>query len=321
MKRRTRLLLAAAAAFALLFAARFAYELSRGQDRFPAEPGIAFDAIQQSEAPASYSRKNYASAKIVIAQPSAAQTVDQKYERVSTIESRSKDWDADAAALEIAIAAVEAVVQKENASGLPGSRVLALTLGVIPSAFDEAVSLLKGVGELQSINTIKTDRTADFLALEARRLSLEKTRDGLAALRNSGAALADRIALETRVLEIEGQIQDLAVSLGDYSENNSFCTVRLTLREGRPASPLRRIAAAAMDALAWTAGVYLGLVVASLGVLAASWLGLKLYDSIRGQGKAGFLSEGSLSEGSLSEQGGAARQAPEDGPGTRGTGR
>jgi len=157
--------------------------------------------------------------------------VEQKYERVSSIDSHTANWDEDTGKLKTAIEMVEAVIQKENASGLAGGRVLALSLGVVPSAFDAAVESFQAVGELVSISTTKNDRTADFLALEARRLSLEKTRDGLSALRNSGAALADRISLETRILEIEGQIQELGVSLGDFSELNSFCTINITLRE------------------------------------------------------------------------------------------
>ncbi len=133
-----------------------------------------------------------------------------------------------------------------------------------------------------SINTVKTDRTADFRALEAKRLSLEKTRDGLAALRSAGAALSDRIALESRILEIEGQIQELGVSLGDFSELNSFCTVDITLREIEKADPFARVAAALFSALSWTVPVYLGLGFAFLFVAAGLHFGLKVYDRFKG---------------------------------------
>jgi hypothetical protein len=284
MKRNVRILLIAALVFVLLFAARFAYELAGSSDAY--QDGIfapmgGMNDIQQMEAPSSISRKNYASAKIVIAQPSAPQTVEQKYERISNIDTRTTDWDADTAALRAAIESVEAMVQRENASGLPGGRSLSLSLGVVPSKFDEAVERLRGVGDLVSINTVKNDRTSDFLALEAKRLSLEKTRDGLSALRNAGASLADRMNLETRILEIEGQIQELGVSLGDFSELNSFCTVNLSLREKSGPNLGRRIVSAFFDALGWAVAVYVGLVVSLLGLLGVAYLALRIYDRLK----------------------------------------
>ncbi len=284
MKRNVRIVLVAVAVFALLFVARFAYEFanssdSKQYDYFMPMGGLV--AQQQSELASSISRKNYASAKIVIAQPSAPQTVEQKYERISNIDTKTADWESDTAALRAAIEGVEALVQRENSVGLPGGRGLSLSLGVVPARFDEAVERLRGVGELVSINTVKNDRTSDFLALEAKRLSLEKTRDGLSALRNAGASLADRMNLETRILEIEGQIQELGVSLGDFSELNSFCTVNISLRETSGPNLWRRLASAFFDALGWTVAVFVGLVVSLLGVLGIVYLALRVYDRLK----------------------------------------
>jgi hypothetical protein len=284
MKRNVRILFVAAIVFVLLFAGRFAYELAGSadgnQDGIFAPMGGLND-IQRMEAPSSVSRKNYASAKIVIAQPSAPQTVEQKYERISNIDTRTANWDADTTALRTAIESVEALVQRENASGLPGGRSLTLSLGVVPLRFDEAVERLRGVGDLVSINTVKNDRTSDFLALEAKRLSLEKTRDGLSALRSAGASLADRMNLETRILEIEGQIQELGVSLGDFSELNSFCTVNISLRETSGTKLWPRLVSAFFDALGWTVAVYVGLAVSLLAVLGIAFLALRIYDRFK----------------------------------------
>jgi hypothetical protein len=38
-------------------------------------------------------------------------------------------------------------------------------------------------------------------------------------------------ALEDRILAIENQIQSLGVKLGEYDEENEFCTVKFTLNE------------------------------------------------------------------------------------------
>lgn len=283
MDRKKRILAAAAALFAALFAARLTWELTR--DRTAAFEGFGAGETAQSYPPPQ-ERRNYASAKIAVGPvPSGAQVVEQKYERVSQIESRTEHWDSDVAAVKLAVDGANALVQRENSYGLPGSRVLSLSLGVIPDAFDPTVETLKAIGKLRSANVVKTDRTSDFLALEARRLSLEKTRDGLAGLRDAGASLADRIDLETRILEIEGQIQELGVSLGDFSELNSFCTVHFTLRETPRGASGTRILDAVLSALGWTVLVYLGLGTCVLAVLGAAALGLRLADRLK-EGKA-----------------------------------
>lgn len=284
MERKRRILTAAAALFVALFAARLAWELTR--DRTAPFRGIGAGETVSSSVPPQ-ERRNYASAKIVVDQAATgSQVVEQKYEKESRIESFTENWDSDIAAVKLAVEGAKALVQRENSYGLPGSRVLSVSLGVVPDAFDPSVETLKAIGRLRSADVVKTDRTSDFRALEARRLSLEKTRDGLARLRDTGAQLSDRIDLETRILEIEGQIQELGVSLGDFSELNSFCTIHFTLRETVRGAWRARVLDAFLSALGWTILVYLGLGACILAALGAAVLGLKLADRIKeGRGR------------------------------------
>ncbi len=283
MERKRRILAAAAALFVALFAARLAWELTR--DRTAPFRGIGAGETVSSSVPPQ-ERRNYARAKIVVDQAATgSQVVEQKYEKESRIESFTENWDSDIAAVKLAVEGAKALVQRENSYGLPGSRVLSVSLGVVPDAFDPSVETLKAIGRLRSADVVKTDRTSDFRALEARRLSLEKTRDGLARLRDTGAQLSDRIDLETRILEIEGQIQELGVSLGDFSELNSFCTIHFTLRETVRGAWRARVLDAFLSALGWTILVYLGLGACILAALGAAVLGLKLADRLK-EGRA-----------------------------------
>ncbi len=265
MKKRVRIfLIAAAALFALLFLGRFAYLLSTSQGGQSPLGGYGLQGNYAQESP-SMARKNYASAKLFIAGPtSAAQVLEQKYERVANLASVSDAFNEDSEAAYSLAASAQALVQSENSYGLPGSRSLALSFGVTPEQFEPFVEGLKLLGSLESVTVVKTDKTADYKELEARRLSLEKTRDGLRALKAPTAALADLIALETKILEIEGQIQELGVSLGDYAEGNSFCTVNFSLTETRRASLVPLIAGALFDALEWSLLAFLGLALAAL---------------------------------------------------------
>lgn len=268
-------MVSAAALFAILFLARFAFLVLSADDERPFGGGFQ-DLGEAAQSQSSYARKNYASSKTVVAQPVLGpQLVEQKYERVARLSSTSAAFDDDAAAALALAESMSAIVQSENAYGLPGARSVALTFGVTPEAFEGFVEGLRGLGSLESVTVIKEDKTADFRALQASRLSLEKTRDGLRALSSPGASLADLVALETKILEIEGRIQELGISLGDFDEGNSFCTVHYALRE-RIASPVGpRIAGALFESLEWSLLTFLGIALA-----VAATLGLSLLASI-----------------------------------------
>jgi hypothetical protein len=286
MKRGTRnAIVAAAALYAALAAGKLVSELAAERSPGGFRGGYALgDGAAMNQSSVSRGKFNYASERILIPQgdPSkgAQQAVDQKYERVAELRASTAEFEADAARIRAVAAGAAAVVQSENAFGLAGARVLSLKLGVVPAAFDSTAEKLKGVGKLLSVTITKTDKTADFRALEARRLSLEKTRDGLAALRRAGADLSDLVALETKILEIEGQIQELGVSLGDFSEANSFCTIDVELSETEALGP-GRVLAAVLDSLGWAALVELGIAAILLAAAAIAALGALAYEKVR----------------------------------------
>ncbi len=283
MKQRTRLaLIIAAAVFAVLFIIKLVSELSVEKTG-----GVSTGYInveKSGESSDSRGSFNYATEKLVVPQGGGQQVVDQKYERVADVSLISHAFDADAANIRSIASAASAVVQSENAYGLPGSRTLFLQLGVVPAAFDSTAEKLKGVGKLLSITVTKTDRTGDFRVLEAKRLSLEKTRDGLKALRTGGAALSDLIALETKILEIEGQIQELGVSLGDFSESKSFCTIKVSLSESTSVDGAD-VFDAVLDSLGWALLVELGIAAVlffAAGIAALVSLAYEKYRKARG---------------------------------------
>ena len=63
------------------------------------------------------------------------------------------------------------------------------------------------------------------------------------------------MGLENRILEIEQQLQGLGVSLGDFDDENEFCTVQFSLLEGKELriGVMQRIKVA----LEWTVKIYL----------------------------------------------------------------
>lgn len=264
--------MAMAAFFAVVFLARFAWELTcRGGPRQAWRPA-ANDMVQNAR-DGSYPLKNYASSRIAFQAPGAGQqTIEQKYEKTTRIEASSSDFARDEASVRAAAEKHSAVIQLENTYGLPGGRMLSLTLGVRPENFQALSDTLLAIAKLDSVSVVKTDKTADYRALLATRASLEKTRDGLRALRAPGAPLADLIVLETKILEIEEKIQAAGVDLGDFEEDKALSTIHYTLAEAESAHPALAVLDAALSALAWSVPLCLGAFLAAAAALAAALL-------------------------------------------------
>jgi len=79
----------------------------------------------------------------------------------------------------------------------------------------------------------------------------------LIELKSKGGKIDEFMQLENRILEIEQQLQDLGVSLGDFDDENEFCTVQFSLNEGKEIeiSFIHRLKVA----LEWTIKFYLRL--------------------------------------------------------------
>jgi hypothetical protein len=85
---------------------------------------------------------------------------------------------------------------------------------------------------VRSTEITKTDKTNEYRKLNAKKASLDKTLASLNELKSRSGAIADYIALHDKILEIETQLQELGVELGDFDSENEFCTVKFSLYEG-----------------------------------------------------------------------------------------
>lgn len=200
-----------------------------------------------------FSKANYASAKLKVQRGDSKEaiSVDQKYEKVASVVSKSNAFEEDERAVRELTNKYSALIQFEKSSGLAGSRRVELAIGVPPNRFDPMVDELRKIGELSSIRIDKTDKTNEFKELKAKRASLEKTRDALTSLKGKGGRIEEFTNLENRILEIEEQIQSTGVSLGDYDQENEF-----SLEEKGAAIPGISFRHRAVVALAWTVNYY-----------------------------------------------------------------
>lgn len=256
MKKIRITLISLAVLFVLGFAGRFLYLLIQKPGYAPRGPNLYLQQHAGEEGDMSISiKRNYASRKVAMETPQApgqtGSAVEQKYEKIGALDSLSTDFDRESEKLKSAIQRYKAVTQYEKRAGMKGTRILSLSIGIWPEQFDAFIEELRKIGTLQSMSVELFDKTSEFKDLNAERLSLEKLRDSLKGLKGQGGTLQDRVDLEMKILEVEKQIQELAVKLGEFSAENEFSTIRFTLRESKAVDV--NIGGIILEALGWSA--------------------------------------------------------------------
>lgn len=208
-------------------------------------------------------------------------TVDQKYEKVASLQARTRSFDGDEKKVRGLTTKYSALIQFEQSYGLPGGRRLNLAIGVPPARFDEMVAEIKTVGKLSVIRVDKTDKTNEYKDLNAKRVSLEKARTELAKLKSVGGSIEERINLENRLLEIESQVQGTGVKLGEFDAENEFCTVKFGLEELGGAAAGISLLTRLKVALEWTIKYYAVLLVSALVAVLFVWLVVLLLERFK----------------------------------------
>jgi len=261
MKGKMRMVLfALGAGFVVLFGLRLLYGLLNSGPVATSVPSIG-----SGQREFEFSKKNYASEKFLAPAANGVQghNVDQKYEKVASVLSRTSAFDQDELRVRGATGKYHALVQYEQSSGLAGHRHLEMAVGVVPSEFDNIVEEVRQIGTLSSIRIDKVDKTGEYRNLIAKKASQEKARDSLLVLKGRAGSIDEMIHLENKLLEIESEIQTLGVSLGEYSQENEFCTIKLTLDESITSAQIS-VAHRIKVALIWAGTYYLVLLVTLL---------------------------------------------------------
>lgn len=231
-------------------------------------------------------RKNYASEKEVammekvVLPDNAAAANSQKYEKTAEVTSKTLGFDKDDKAIRAATNGFKGVIQYENAFGLKGSRELHLLIGIVPEAFDSFYTEIRKIGEIRSMSVVKEDKTNEYRQLNARKASLEKTLASLQELKSKGGEISDFVGLHDKILDIESQLQQLGVQLGNFNSENEFCTVKFSLYEGAPSkgiSFMHRLKVA----LEWTLQYYLVFLCIVLVMSVTAFLLLLIADKLK----------------------------------------
>ncbi len=263
----------------LLFIILFVFRIFYGYTEYPnaiAQSNTFFEEIGSS-------RVNYASKKYKMKSNNTNNSqnvinVDQKYEKIATVNTKSSEFEKEKGLLDKEIKRQEAIIQFEQNSGNKGNRRLQLLIGVQPEKFDSLYVSLSKIGKVQSKEITKKDKTNEYKQLNAKKESLLKIRISLIELKSKGGKIQEYIDLENRILSIEEELQGLGVQLGNYDEENEFCTIKFSLIEGveNKIGLMHRIKVA----LDWTISTYMQLIIILFFITGFVYLALLILDKL-----------------------------------------
>lgn len=227
-------------------------------------------------------RKNYASEKMKDYSPAKGATAassnitnNQKYEKVASVRAKSSHFTEDEKLLHRTVKQFDAIVQYQQESGNKGSREIQMLIGVLPEKFDSFYHAVQGIGAIKHTAITKTDKTNEYRKLNAKKVSLEQSLVSLNELKKKPGEIREFIDLDTRISEVETELQGLGVELGNFDSENEFCTVQFSMYEGS-ADKAIGVVTRLKVALDWTIKYYAVLVVSIFAAVAASWILLKV---------------------------------------------
>lgn len=227
-----------AAGFLALFLFRFIYGYTTGLNELQEEDFSNFFSeneevqLKKNYASDNYKFKRLESAPLsnAVAQPHEFD-VNQKYEKTATVRTRSKEFEKDEQRVRSTIKKFNAIIQYEQNAGRTGNRSIHFLIGTPPEKFDSLYAEVLKIGTVRSKEITKIDKTNEYKNLNAKKASLEITRQSLLDIKKQSGKIDEYINLQNRILEIEQELQSLGVLLGDFNEENEFCTVKFSLSE------------------------------------------------------------------------------------------
>ena len=216
------------ALFILLFIFRFVYGYLPSEQVRNNDYSDFFNSINNV-------RKNYASEKFKLkgeVQAASNLASNQKFEKTASIKSKSSEFEKDEKLIKLKTKSFNSIIQYEQNLGQRGNRQIHLLIGVNPELFDSFYVEIQKIGVMKATEITKVDKTNEYKQLNAKKISLQKSLQSLNELKSRAGQISDFISLNERILEIEDRLQELGVELGNFDEENEFCTVKLSLYEG-----------------------------------------------------------------------------------------
>lgn len=267
-----------------IFFIMFLFRLGYGYSKYPDNEDMSSDYVSASFSDDSRGYRNIASSKYEYKKGGGNNSpqmisVDQKYEKTANMGCKSTDFDEDEKTIRQTIKDNNSIIQFQQKSGNEGNRILYLQIGVQPDLFDTFIDIIKESQKVLSFNVTKKDKTNEYRELNSKIKTLQATRASLVELKSKGGKIQEFIDLENRILSIDEQLQQLGVMMGSFDTENEFCTVNISLHEGkvRKISIYQRVKVA----LEWTIKYYFFFIFSLTLMLVSSYAVVLILDRLK----------------------------------------
>lgn len=106
-----------------------------------------------------------------------------------------------------------------------------ITLRVPVRTFEDLLTTVGDAGEIVDRNVASQDVTAEYTDLESRRRNLQAQEGFYLGLLDQAATVADAIAVQQQLDDIQGQIEQITGRLNLLTDRTSFSTLTIRIRE------------------------------------------------------------------------------------------
>jgi hypothetical protein len=177
-------------------------------------------------------------------------------EETATVSATTAEFDKDKEKLFALTKEFKGKIMYERSEGLSPNRSLNITFTVNEKLFGDSLKNVADIAKIRGKVVTRTDRTAEFRALAAKKQSSQKYLESLSNLRKvSAEKLEDLITLEGKIQEVQREIENLAIQLGDFTQEEPLSNISYSLLERRGITAYsldRRL----LDAVLWSVFTY-----------------------------------------------------------------
>ncbi len=158
---------------------------------------------------------------------------DRKMVYTATVYIESKTFDDARSALDETVARFGGYIEYTSLDGSAerGDRYLSYTARIPVDNYTDFIAALDDAGNVTSFSESADDITNSYIDVEARLDALEEQRDRLHKLAEQAETTADLIEIESRLSEVQYELESYTRQIQAMDDQVSYCTVDLTLRE------------------------------------------------------------------------------------------
>jgi hypothetical protein len=160
----------------------------------------------------------------------------------ANIDFETKEYDAFVDALYSCITDHCGYVQSQDTrgSGVYAShsqRYSNFTIRIPENYYESFIATVGDIGSVTYINEYQNDVTMSYIDLESHIRALEAEYNALISILEKSTNVNDIIAVQSRISEINYQLDSLKSQLRKYDDLISYCTINLSVREVRRETP------------------------------------------------------------------------------------